>query len=372
MSSQETLNGDQLLQPIAGDSPTGTDLRAQAADSYDSVYWQIRSARYDSGEIERRHAADPADPSFDLSKCSWSEIISKSTEVLANKSKDLEVVAWLSDALVRVHGFAGLRDGLRLARGMVERYWDGLFPSLDPGGDGVKARVSQFGGLFQARRHPALYVPLTAGEKLSELDYEQALALDKVADPKEKQARIAKGEVTMQKFTDAVRETPTPVLKTLVEDIEECLLEGEKFVAVLKPKCGKNERGEDVVPSARELSDVLKQVLAVVKRVAGDRLATPPAATPATNGDGSKASSGNAAEVARPKEPTRDTAIAQLRELADFFRRTEPHSPISHHLEEAVRWGQMALPDLLNELVPDEKARKDLFTRIGIAISVKK
>ena len=60
--------------------------------------------------------------------------------------------------------------------------------------------MNQFGGLFRARQHPALRVPLTEGEKFTELDYEQAQVLDKVADPKEKQARIARGEITMQKF----------------------------------------------------------------------------------------------------------------------------------------------------------------------------
>src|SRR5208283_1890765 len=94
MGSKETLSCEHLLEPIVGDNPTGIDLRLQGPDSYDSVYWQIRSARYDSGEIERRHAADPADPNFHLSKCRWSEVIDKSTEVLAQTSKDLEVAAW--------------------------------------------------------------------------------------------------------------------------------------------------------------------------------------------------------------------------------------------------------------------------------------
>ncbi len=371
MGSPATIDYELLLQPIPGAKPTGIDLRAQGADSHESLYWQIRSARHDSGEIERRHATDPADPNFDLNKCRWAEIIAKSTEVLAQTSKDLEVAAWLCDSLLRVHGFAGLRDGLRMTRGLVEKYWDALYPGLDPAGEGVSARVSQFGGLFQARRHPALHVPLTDGEKYTELDYEQALSFDKVADPKEKQARIAKGEVTMEKFKEAVRETSTPMLKALAEDIEECLVEGEKLIAVLKPKCGKNGRGEDVAPSAREFAEVLKRVLGVVKLVAGDRIAVKAAAA-AADGDAPKASGGGPAQAARPKEPTRETAISQLRELAEFFRRTEPHSPISHHLEEAVRWGQMALPDLLSELVPDEKTRKELFTRIGIVMPAKK
>ena len=31
-----------------------------------------------------------------------------------SKSKDLQIAAWLSEALVKLHGFAGLRDGLKI------------------------------------------------------------------------------------------------------------------------------------------------------------------------------------------------------------------------------------------------------------------
>ncbi len=355
MGSAATIDLQRLLQPIEGGSPTGIDLRAQNPDSHESIYWQLRSARNESGEIERKHLTDPSNTEYDLNRCRWSEIISKAVDVLSQQSKDLEVAAWLCDSLLRVQGFAGLRDGLRLARELVEKYWDGLYPVLDASGEGIAARLNQFGGLFRARQHPALRVALTEGEKFTELDYEQAQILDKLADPKEKQARIANGELTMQKFTEAVRESSTPFLKALVADIEESLIEGEKLVGVLKPKCGKNERGEDIAPSAREFTEVLKKVLAVVRLAAGDRLVEKAVPAAAPEGGGGKETDG--AEAARPKELTRDTALARLRELADFFRRCEPHSPISHHLEEAVRWGQLPLADLLAELIPDEKAR---------------
>ena len=174
----------------------------------------------------------------------------------------------------------------------------------------------------------------------------------------------------MQKFTEAVRETPAAWWKALVEDIEESLIEGEKLSAALKPRCGKNERGEDLAPSAREFTEVLKKVLEVVRRVAPPMPQGGAPKADAAAGAGGPAAAGAAA--AQPKELTRETALAQLRDLADFFRRCEPHSPISHHLEEAVRWGQLPLPDLLAELIPDEKARKELFTRIGIVVPVKK
>ena len=62
----------------------------------------------------------------------------------------------------------------------------------------------------------------------------------------------------------------------------------------------------------------------------------------------------------------REDACRILLKVADFFRRTEPHNPVSYALEQAVRWAQMPLPELLSELIPDEAPRKGLFKQVGI------
>ena len=65
---------------------------------------------------------------------------------------------------------------------------------------------------------------------------------------------------------------------------------------------------------------------------------------------------------------TRDDAIRQLEEIADFFRRTEPHSPLAFTLDDAVRRARMSLPDLLAEIMPDADVRKVMLTSLGIHV----
>ena len=55
-----------------------------------------------------------------------------------------------------------------------------------------------------------------------------------------------------------------------------------------------------------------------------------------------------------------------LQEIAEYFRRTEPHSPIPYSLEQAVRWGRTPLPELLEELIPDPGGREHYFRLAGI------
>lgn len=63
---------------------------------------------------------------------------------------------------------------------------------------------------------------------------------------------------------------------------------------------------------------------------------------------------------------TRDEALDGLLKVADFFRRTEPHSPVSYALEQAVRWGRMPLPELLGDLISNIDVREEMFRRLGI------
>ncbi len=67
-------------------------------------------------------------------------------KTLAETTKDLEVAAWMTEALVRGHGLAGLTFGARLwRRGLAERHWDGLFPLPDD--YGMETRVAPVTGL---------------------------------------------------------------------------------------------------------------------------------------------------------------------------------------------------------------------------------
>jgi type VI secretion system protein ImpA len=73
------------------------------------------------------------------------------------------------------------------------------------------------------------------------------------------------------------------------------------------------------------------------------------------------------AVVASPQNiANRADAFTVLLQVADYFRRTEPQSVVPFGLEQVVRWGNMPLPALLSELLPDESPRHQLFRQVGI------
>src|SRR5262245_35942232 len=76
-----------------------------------SIYQAVRAVRLANRAAERQLLAGEANPP------DWRLVLRRGVEILAERSKDLEIVASMIEALVRLHGFAGLRDGVRLARG---------------------------------------------------------------------------------------------------------------------------------------------------------------------------------------------------------------------------------------------------------------
>jgi type VI secretion system protein ImpA len=63
---------------------------------------------------------------------------------------------------------------------------------------------------------------------------------------------------------------------------------------------------------------------------------------------------------------SKQAACAHLGEIAGFFRRTEPHSPVAYLLERAIVWADMPLEQFLAELIRDESTLSSIRERVGL------
>lgn len=63
---------------------------------------------------------------------------------------------------------------------------------------------------------------------------------------------------------------------------------------------------------------------------------------------------------------SREDMLKELARIGEYFRKTEPQSPLAYTLEEAIRRGRMSWPDLLAELVTDGKVRDSILIQLGI------
>jgi type VI secretion system protein ImpA len=87
-------------------------------------------------------------------------------------------------------------------------------------------------------------------------------------------------------------------------------------------------------------------------------------------GDGALADEGDGAGCRHATAGTlqnRAQALAQLRQVAEFFRRTEPHSPVAYLAEKAAGWGELPLHLWLRAVLKEPGAVAQMDELLGVA-----
>jgi type VI secretion system protein ImpA len=357
MASPDVLDFASLLNPIPGDDPSGVDIRADASPG--SLYYLIKDARSAARAAERRLPESDAD----AGRADWRPVLKHGQKALAERSKDLEVTAYVIEALVRLHGFAGLRDGFKLAHALVEQFWDGLYPRPDE--DGIETRVAPLTSLNGEDSEGTLIAPIAqaplteAGSgagPFASYHYQSASALEQV-DAEAREKRIQQGAVTLTQLAKTASETSVAFFVNLVDDLKACRTEFDGLCTALDARC------DGRAPPVSNIRGALTGCLDAVMALARDKLPRE-SGEEAVAEDGAAGGNGRAAPADTFRQ--REDALQSLLKVAEFFRRTEPHNPVSYALEQAVRWSRMTLPELLVELIPDESSRGALFKQVGI------
>ena len=372
MATADVIQLEALLAPIPGDKPVGPDLRADANPASD--YFKLKDSRFAARAKEREIDADPSLAAGELPE--WRTILDLAPKLLATQSKDLEIAAWLVEALLRRHGFPGLRDGFRLVRGLVDKYWDGLYPVPDE--DGLAGKVAPLTALNGEGAdgtviQPIRKISLTDGRDpgpFAAWHYDQAQKLATITDEKAKAWHGKAGTATMDQIEVSRRATKPKFFVELVDDIRLCQEEFSGLTAALDKACGKD------APPTSTIRNTLEQVMTIATTLGADALAAAKAAADAAAGDGAAVDGDGAVTPGKAQGSApglmlgpirnREDAFGALLQIGEFFRRTEPHSIVPYAVEELVRRGRMLLPDLLNELIKDAAQRKTFFIVAGM------
>jgi type VI secretion system protein ImpA len=355
---------EALLAPIPGDAPQGIDIREDFSSV--SPYNRLRDARSDARDAERSLDAGEADTRDPAPL--WRNVRELALKTLAETAKDLEVAAWLTEAFVRSHGLMGLAAGSQLIAGLAERYWDGLFPMPDD--YGMETRVSPVTGLNGREGNGTLIQPLykltlfdrTDGSPVAYYQYQQSEQLGTL-DAERRQQRIDAGAVPLEDLERDARAAGVRVFAVLLDEARAARDAWQAMASVMDEKAGADG------PSTTTVRDLLSGIIDVARRYAPAEEAASDGATPGDTAARAAAggTTGGVGFTAAPGQvASREDALRALSEIANFFRRTEPHSPLSYTLDEAVRRGRMTWPELMAEVVADQDARNRILTTLGI------
>ena len=321
------LDIDALLAPIAPDNPCGDDLAFSP----------------EVDEIARARLAD--DPSLEqgawvtaLKEADWKLVGKRCTALLQTRSKDLQLAVWLGEAGAQTGGMRGLAEGLGLVAALCERYWEGLHPQADE--DGFERRIGNLSWLAGRIAPLVKSMPLAENGMVTLQAWEVARA---------------KGPEAVAELETARARSKGAFVQALLADCEACLAALQELERVVDAQLGADGPGYSVGRAAlRDVLDLLGPVA-----MAGA------APTEAPTAGGTVAALGLPARV-DGHLAHRDQALAQLRQVAEFFRRTEPHSPVAYLAEKAARWGEQPLHAWLRSVIKDDAALARLEDLLGI------
>lgn len=368
-SPAQVLDVEALLTPIPGDSPAGESL--QYAGLYDEIR-ESRRADEDSAQGEWKKS--------DAKSADWNGVVNLATEALADRTKDLQVCAWLTEALVKLHGFVGLRDGLKIMCGLHERFWDHVYPETDE--DGLEARANSLDWLSSQLARSIKEVPITdapTGVNYSysrwheseefdipeDLDALDAEALERVNELKERASLESK--ITGEEWRKAKNATRRVFYEETYALVGECREELRALDRVMDEKFARETPGLGALTKALDEIHTLAEKLVKEKRILEPDPAGPEEAADAS-GEPQNGSAGHHAAAGGTTGPikTRQDAFRRLAEVVNYLRQTEPHSPVSYLVERAIRWGQMPLDLWLEDVIKEGGALETLRETLGL------
>ncbi len=358
---------EKILQPISEEKPSGEILQ------YSGLYDEIREARRASDGLPQGQWQE------ELKVADYRQVIHLAVPALETQTKDLQIAAWLSESLIKEYGFAGLRDSFKMISGLQTMFWETIFPEIDEGDMEGRANAVEWmdaQGAFAIKS-----AKITGGEGYSFFDYEDSKkfdipenidTLDSTDQQKfrELQAQAEKeNRVTASSWRKAKIASRRAFFEEVFFVLEECWAEYKVLNSVIEERFDRNQ-----MPGLTNLKKALEDIQTVVKKLLDDKRAEEPdaevEAQPETATEVTE--TGATAGSAKPAMATvagaiqnRQDAIKRLADLAEYFRKTEPHSPISYLVTRAVKWGEMPLEMWLQDVIKDETVLFQLRQTLG-------
>ncbi len=335
---------DSLLEPISPDSPCGEDI------GYDPQFIELDTMLQGKPETQFAAAEEP----------DWRGVTERCIE-LFQRSKDLRVAVRLALGWLKTDGIPGFRDGLLVIQGLIENYWEPFFPRLDPddGNDPLErvnilsslaTPLSTYGDPLQviARlRHAPISDSPQMG-RISMVDVERSAA----------GSSPDGGQVfTASQIQGALRSTPPARMAEIYEAV----------TGALGAVKGIDDALTTLVGSSQAVAfDPLEAALKEIQKTLAPHAAQGGGVESA--GDSTSPASGESGFAEGPAISgsirSRQDVVRVIDQICDFYRRTEPSSPVPLILQRARRLVDMDFVQLLADLAPESLGQINVIAGI--------
>ncbi len=341
-----------VLQPLSAQSPCGEDL------SFSPEFDRIQEARREDDPT-----VDYGEWQTTLKQADWNIVVDTCADLLARRSKDLRLAAWLAEGLVKTSGLLGLAEGIETNARLLERFAQQIHPQPEDGDQ--ERRISTLSWFAARMAQLTRQIPLTAAQRYSLNDYEAARQLQQQRQRNPDAALDGDDKVTLEQFAAAIAKTDKALYAQWLVDAQRCTF----ALAELDKACNALFGADG--PSLSLLGNTIDTVCERLQTMAREVGALPDDTSVAA---GAGAGDDASAPLPMSLSPTtaggaiasRTQALELLRQVAAYFRHAEPHSPVAYLADKAAHWGSLPLHAWLRAVVKDRGSLGHIEELLGL------
>jgi len=348
------IDVDLLLKDITAEAPSGTeDLE------YDPAF--IGLEKLAEGIPEKRVGDKIIE---EAREPSWKEVKTAALALL-ERTHDIRVTISLLRALLHTDGLLGVRDGLALLSDMIERYWDTLYPQLDPDDNNDPTqRVNILMALCDREMIllDLMKTPLCSSRAVGTFCLRDIhIATGKISVTEEEKEKAVNTATINAAFQDCGAE----ILQETITAIAESLEYVNRMEAMLVERLGASD-----APHFGEI----RQVLSDMNTAMGNQQST---AVPGPTMDQEPSPQAEALASGTKQRPTRATptnmgnqmeeitsrqdVISLLTKICSYYEQNEPASPVPLLLRRAMGLVEKDFLTIMEDLVPDSVSQIKLL-----------
>ena len=361
---------EDLLTPIAGDNPSGPDLK------YDKIFDQLKEARIEDDESiptgQWGRAPKKADRVL---------ILKVAGEALVTRTKDLRLLSWYLESLVRREGFSQLVGSIEMLSKMQAEFWDTIHPELDEDGS-ADLRIGAIESASVMLGEAVKFIPLTrSGFPIWQYKDATSIGFDDDERTYERKAErddaISRGALTADELQKAVDSTSKAFYVDLYALLSRSLEVLDELNLFHEEKYG------DDYPSMSRVQKSIEAVHQIINMILVKKRETEPDVVEAEPEPEEEPQEEYAepepsyemeeAPVARAAAPRKhapvgvptdeNSAYEQIAAAAEFLRTLNTASPVPYLISAALRLGEArgdGLSDMSFPVAPPTETRQAL------------
>lgn len=362
------LDVEDFLNPISDSETCGEDL------SFSNEFHDIKKAKTQDDPL-----LDLGDWVSEPKQSDWLFVANTSEKLLKEKTKDIRLLTWLSEAWSNLHGYVGIHKSLELSYRMLEQFWDAMYPEVDDGD--LDQRLGLLQGLVNQLPLLIKKIPVVNQSPYYSLfDYEGFLHQQNNRLRHADSSEEVEGVQELEQFDNILSKSSKSFQQQNYQDFSQIIVQWENLKKALDQLMGLD------APSFASIDSQLENIHKTLRKIYKADLFSNSQNSPLQqdevvesvsssqmqnisheNGSNSMSQSHQSFQPAPQSHlQNREQAMQVLQEIADYFEKNEPHSPVSYMLQKTIKWSQMPLHEWLAQVIKSDNPLESVQELLGV------